>query len=268
MSDNEDPYAVSDDEDEPKGPPPKITFDRSTDLTQIKQSLANDENKVVKDEQTLKEIEELRQAKAQELQKMKQDFEEGKISTAEGVQLGKEDELRGLDQQTLSSFKNKFENICSEEVVRDEQTQKEIEELRQAKAQELQKMKQDFEQGKISTAEGVQIEKMDEIRGLNQSTLSSFKDRFENIGAIDANDEESRKNILNEEFAALKEERERAKKEYEAEQAEATAALATQQHEDDVQIAADHAQKMTAKWEKIHAKEAKKAEKSKMQQKT
>lgn len=35
MSDNEDPYAVSDDEDEPKGPPPKITFDRSTDLTQI-----------------------------------------------------------------------------------------------------------------------------------------------------------------------------------------------------------------------------------------
>lgn len=166
--------------------------------------MANDENKVVKDEQTLKEIEELRQAKAQELQKMKQDFEEGKISTAEGVQLGKEDELRGLDQQTLSSFKNKFENICSEEVVRDEQTQKEIEELRQAKAQELQKMKQDFEQGKISTAEGVQIEKMDEIRGLNQSTLSSFKDRFENIGAIDANDEESRKNILNEEFAALK----------------------------------------------------------------
>ena len=64
------------------------------------------------------------------------------------------------------------------------------------------------------------------------------------------------------------EERERAKKEYEAEQAEATAALAAQQHEDDVKIAADHAQKMTAKWEKIHAKEAKKAEKSKMQQKT
>lgn len=41
----------------------------------------------------------------------------------------------------------------------------------------------------------------------------------------------------------------------------------TEKHEEEkeeVQVAADHASKMTAKWEKIHKKEAKKAEKSKM----
>lgn len=36
---------------------------------------------------------------------------------------------------------------------------------------------------------------------------------------------------------------------------------------EEVQIAADHAQKMTAKWEKIHKKEAKKAQKGQMPQK-
>jgi hypothetical protein len=50
----------------------------------------------------------------------------------------------------------------------------------------------------------------------------------------------------------------------EAEQAEAAAAGG---EKEEIQVAADHASKMAAKWEKIHKKEAKKAEKSKMPQK-
>lgn len=60
-------------------------------------------------------------------------------------------------------------------------------------------------------------------------------------------------------------ERERAKKELEEEQAEAAAA--TGADKEDIQVAEAHASKMAAKWEKIHKKEAKKAEKSKMPQK-
>jgi hypothetical protein len=57
-------------------------------------------------------------------------------------------------------------------------------------------------------------------------------------------------------------ERERAKLELEAERAQAEAEA--DQDKEEIQIAADHASKMTAKWEKIQQKEAKKAEKSKM----
>jgi hypothetical protein len=60
----------------------------------------------VKDENTLKEIEELRIRKGQELKTMKEDFESGKITGAEGVQK-QADDFQGLDRQTLSSFKDK-----------------------------------------------------------------------------------------------------------------------------------------------------------------
>lgn len=52
----------------------------------------------------------------------------------------------------------------------------------------------------------------------------------------------------------------------EEEQAEAAASINNTEKED-VQIAEAHASKMAAKWEKIHKKEAKKAEKSRMPQK-
>lgn len=48
----------------------------------------------------------------------------------------------------------------------------------------------------------------------------------------------------------------------EAERAQAEADV--DEDKEDIHIAADHASKMTAKWEKIQKKEAKKAEKSKM----
>ena len=44
-----------------------------------KQSLASDENKAVKDENTQKEIEELRQNKAEESSRMKREFETGTL---------------------------------------------------------------------------------------------------------------------------------------------------------------------------------------------
>lgn len=57
-------------------------------------------------------------------------------------------------------------------------------------------------------------------------------------------------------------ERERAKLELEAERAQAEADAEPDKEE--IQIAADHASKLAAKFEKIHQKELKKAEKSKM----
>lgn len=62
----------------------------------------------------------------------------------------------------------------------------------------------------------------------------------------------------------ISEERERAKLELEAERAQAEADV--DPDKEDIQIAADHASKMAAKFEKINRKEAKKAEKSKMPQ--
>ncbi|KAL3088194.1 hypothetical protein niasHT_021854 [Heterodera trifolii] len=107
MSQDEDPYAVSSDSEDEKGPPPKIAIERETDISQIKESLAQDEHKPVKDERTLEEIEELRKTKAAAV---KRDFEEGKVSTAEGAQKAKE-EVHGLDRSTLGQFKDKFENM-------------------------------------------------------------------------------------------------------------------------------------------------------------
>ena len=50
--------------------------------------------------------------------------------------------------------------------------------------------------------------------------------------------------------------------------AEEETAEKTGEEKEEIQVAADHASKMTAKWEKIHKKEAKKAEKSKMPSKS
>ena len=51
------------------------------------------------------------------------------------------------------------------------------------------------------------------------------------------------------------------------EEEQAEAAVSNNAEKEDVQIAEAHASKMAAKWEKIHKKEAKKAEKSRMPQK-
>ncbi|CAD6196757.1 unnamed protein product [Caenorhabditis auriculariae] len=102
-----------------------------------------------------------------------------------------------------------------------------------------------------------------------KSEAKNFKAKFENAGEDDdATVAEERRRQREEEFEALKREREEAQRKLEEERlAEAEASQRVEQRDEDVAIKADHASKMTAKWEKIQAKEAKKAEKGRMPEK-
>jgi chromosome segregation ATPase len=106
--------------------------------------------------------------------------------------------------------------------------------------------------------------KLEELEALRVEA-KNLRQRFEQAGGDEDAEAEQKRRDLEEEFARLKAERERAHAELEAERA-AEAEARANEDKDDVQIAADHASKMAAKWEKIQKKEAKKAEKMKMPQ--
>ncbi|KAE9554700.1 hypothetical protein FO519_002110 [Halicephalobus sp. NKZ332] len=114
MSDNEDPYAVSSDEEEDvKKPPPKIQIEGKTSNIKELKAAITESKESGKDEKRLEEIEEIRKAKAAEMAKMKKEFEEGKVHNADK----KEDEAKpsGLNKETLSAFKSKFEKFHQNE---------------------------------------------------------------------------------------------------------------------------------------------------------
>ncbi|UMM26713.1 hypothetical protein L5515_010300 [Caenorhabditis briggsae] len=103
-----------------------------------------------------------------------------------------------------------------------------------------------------------------------KTAAKDFKAKFENSGEADADAAvvEAKRQQMEEEFEALKREREEAQKRLEEERlAEAAASQGNEARDEDVAIKAEHASKMTAKWEKIQQKEAKKAEKGKMPEK-
>lgn len=113
----EDPYAVSSDSDDEntKKPPPKIAIEgRTGDLKQIKEALKTDEKKAVKDEKMLEEIEALRREKAEEMSRMKRDFEEGR---AGGVAQIQKESLEGVGKENLASMKEMFEKEPGKEFV-------------------------------------------------------------------------------------------------------------------------------------------------------
>uniref|UniRef100_A0A915NVE7 LIM zinc-binding domain-containing protein n=1 Tax=Meloidogyne floridensis TaxID=298350 RepID=A0A915NVE7_9BILA len=108
---DEDPYAVSSDSDDEnsKKPPPKIAIEgRTGDLKQIKEALKTDEKKSVKDEKMLEEIEALRREKAEEMSRMKRDFEEGRAGGVAQIQK----ESLEADHQKI---KNNFERTAEDE---------------------------------------------------------------------------------------------------------------------------------------------------------
>ncbi|KAI6171376.1 LIM domain and actin-binding protein 1 [Aphelenchoides bicaudatus] len=106
--------------------------------------------------------------------------------------------------------------------------------------------------------------KLEELEALRVEA-KNLRQRFEQAGGDEDAEAEQKRRDLEAEFATLKAERERAHAELEAERAADEAARQADRDED-VQIAADHASKMAAKFEKINKKEAKKAEKMKMPQ--
>jgi hypothetical protein len=113
-----------------------------------------------------------------------------------------------------------------------------------------------------SSSTGKGEKKLDELEALRVEA-KKLRENFEKSAQLeDVEQNEEKRKEMEEEFRRLKEEREKAKLELEAEKAEQEAAGQTEK--EDVQVAADHASKMAAKWEKIHKKEAKKAEKGKM----
>ncbi|PIO54637.1 hypothetical protein TELCIR_23993, partial [Teladorsagia circumcincta] len=97
-----------------------------------------------------------------------------------------------------------------------------------------------------------------------KTEAKSLKQRFEEGIDDDSDLAEEKRRQMQEEFERLKKEREEAQRRLEEERAmEAPKEI----EKDDVNIKAEHAAKMAAKWEKIQAKEAKKAEKGRMPEK-
>ncbi|KAL6737288.1 hypothetical protein Aduo_010943 [Ancylostoma duodenale] len=97
-----------------------------------------------------------------------------------------------------------------------------------------------------------------------KSGAKDIKQRFEHGVEDDSDMAEEKRRQMQEEFERLKKEREEAQRRLEEERA---MEQPKEIEKEDVNIKADHASKMAAKWEKIQAKEAKKAEKSRMPEK-
>uniref|UniRef100_A0A0M3I8V7 DUF4355 domain-containing protein n=1 Tax=Ascaris lumbricoides TaxID=6252 RepID=A0A0M3I8V7_ASCLU len=105
---DEDPYALSSDseDDEPKGPPPKINIEgrAKAALTETKEAVVDD-----------KRLEELNELKAKsEIAKIKKDFIEGNIKKEEDGEkpINEEREkLTAIAKETYSKFKDKFEKM-------------------------------------------------------------------------------------------------------------------------------------------------------------
>uniref|UniRef100_A0A914ZIM7 LIM zinc-binding domain-containing protein n=1 Tax=Parascaris univalens TaxID=6257 RepID=A0A914ZIM7_PARUN len=112
---DEDPYALSSDseDDEPKGPPPKINIEGRavTDLSSLKAALTETKEAVVDD----KRLEELNELKAKsEIAKIKKDFIEGNIKREEDGEKPVDEErekLTAIAKETYSKFKDKFEKM-------------------------------------------------------------------------------------------------------------------------------------------------------------
>ncbi|KAF8372171.1 tag-273, partial [Pristionchus pacificus] len=117
----------------------------------------------------------------------------------------------------------------------------------------------------IGNEEGKKIdtETRAELEAL-KSGAKDAKSRFEK-GDDEKEKDDEKKKAMQEEFDRLRIEREEAKKKLEEELLEEEKNRGGDKEE--VGVAAAHASKMAAKWEKINAKEAKKAEKSKMPEK-
>ncbi|KAE9419115.1 hypothetical protein Angca_002267 [Angiostrongylus cantonensis] len=120
MADLEDPYAVSSDSDDEalNKPPPKIHIEGRADINQLKSALTEPKG-IVKDDARAEELEQLKQAN--ELKRMKQEFEEGKLpsTAAEELQHAKaaiaeeRQKLTEIGKEKYSKFKNRFENLDS-----------------------------------------------------------------------------------------------------------------------------------------------------------
>ncbi|VDM48144.1 unnamed protein product [Toxocara canis] len=147
---DEDPYAVSSDseDDEPKGPPPKINIEGRavSDLSSLKAALTETKEAVV-DDKRLEELEELK-AKS-EIAKIKKDFIEGNINKEEKEKPTDEEkeQLTAIAKETYSKFKDKFEKMP--------------ETLEQNLEERLKSMEK-------------------ELTGLGKDTLANIKGAFEN----------------------------------------------------------------------------------------
>ncbi|VDM80026.1 unnamed protein product [Strongylus vulgaris] len=123
--------------------------------------------------------------------------------------------------------------------------------------------------GETSATTAISEEQRAELEAIKSQAAKqahNIKQRFEQGIDDEADMAEEKRRQMQEEFERLKKEREEAQKRLEEERA----LELQQQHEiekEDVAIKADHASKMAAKWEKLQAKEAKKAEKSRMPEK-
>uniref|UniRef100_A0A0K0E654 LIM zinc-binding domain-containing protein n=1 Tax=Strongyloides stercoralis TaxID=6248 RepID=A0A0K0E654_STRER len=189
MSDNEDPYALSDsDEESLKGPPPKIDIgERSNiDIKRIKETLTTDSQEVVKDQDKIKELEELKKIKGEELKKVMESFKEGKVinkTEDEDNKTIEADKPTGLSKDILSQFKNKFEHMEETLAANVEEklkgVEKELEGLQNLGKDALKDIKGTFEGSGKSNVTGTTYTK-EEIKGKSGDELAKIMGAFTN----------------------------------------------------------------------------------------
>ncbi|KJH49280.1 LIM domain protein [Dictyocaulus viviparus] len=119
--------------------------------------------------------------------------------------------------------------------------------------------------GEASTTTPLSTEQRAELETI-KSEAKNLKKRFEQGVDDDSDLTEEKRRQMQAEFDRLRKEREEAQRQLEEERA-LEMQMEKEVEKDDVNIKAEHAAKMAAKWEKIQAKEAKKAEKSRMPEK-
>ncbi|CEF71621.1 Zinc finger, LIM-type domain-containing protein [Strongyloides ratti] len=186
MSDNEDPYALSDsDEESLKGPPPKINIGErlNIDINRIKENLTTDNQEVIKDQDKIKELEEIKKIKGDELKKVIENFKEGKIVNKNNDDENKtidSDKPTGLSKDILSQFKNKFEHIEETLAANVEEKLKGFEkELEGLQNLGLKDLKGNFEGSGNTNTTGTNYVK-EEIKGKSCDELAKIMGAFAN----------------------------------------------------------------------------------------
>uniref|UniRef100_A0A0N5A3U0 LIM zinc-binding domain-containing protein n=1 Tax=Parastrongyloides trichosuri TaxID=131310 RepID=A0A0N5A3U0_PARTI len=188
MSDNEDPYALSDsDEESLKGPPPKIDIGERTtiDINRIKETLTSDKQEVVKDQAKLEELEELKKIKGEELKKVMESFQEGKIcnNSEEETKTVDIEKPTGISKDVLSQFKNKFEHIQETLAANTEEklkgVEKQLEGLENVGKDLLKGLKENFDGSTKGNATGTEVIK-EEIKGKSSNELAKIMGAFAN----------------------------------------------------------------------------------------
>ncbi|VDN55773.1 unnamed protein product [Dracunculus medinensis] len=163
------------------------------------------------------------------------------------------------NKERVASKWDKKDNIIVPEPVNKRVIEDDVDEPEDEDAYDVKNLMNKFKNIEKEPVKLTTHERPTDLEGIKVEARS-LKEQFEKVGESENENIDEKRKIIEEEFARLKQEKEAAA----AAARESTPEEERTPTKEEIHIAADHASKMTAKWEKIQQKEAKKAKKSKM----